>query len=127
MIDAALGRVAGVHEVARPIVVPLLAGQRANQRELLHARAQAREVLAQLDAVDAGGDGLELAPRGAARLGIEGVDVAGPARHVEQDARPRGGRGDPPGGLRRARLAAQDRRREGPQACARAPAHQLSS
>ena len=86
VVDAALRRVAGVHQVARAIVVAFLAGQRADQRHALHLLRQARQVLGDADAPDVGLDRLERPAGRAARLGIEGVELARPALHVEQDA-----------------------------------------
>ena len=42
---APLWRIAGVHQVAGALMVALLGGQRADQRELMHARGEAGEVL----------------------------------------------------------------------------------
>ena len=63
--------------------------ERADQRELVHLPSQARQMFADLDAVDVGLDLLELAAKflRGIRLHIEGVDGAEPAVQEEEDER----------------------------------------
>ena len=63
--------------------------QRAHQRRVVHEARGQRQVLADVQARHAGGDGLELAAdiRRGIRLQVEGFELAGRAVQIKQDAR----------------------------------------
>ena len=58
----------------------------ADDRQLVDLLGHLRQVLADLHAGDVGRDGPERSAGGPARLHVEGVDLAGPAVHPQQDA-----------------------------------------
>ena len=74
--------------VGRP-VVGVVVPERADQRELVHLPADARQVLADADAGDVGVDRLELAAELGRRIGLQvpGVDGAEPAVQEQEDQR----------------------------------------
>ncbi|MFO0636362.1 MAG: hypothetical protein U0168_26325 [Nannocystaceae bacterium] len=97
MRDATLRRVAGVHEVARAVVVAFLRRHRAQQREAIGASGQLRQRGGEAQARHARVDRLR-GPAGAAPgLGIEGLELTRAAVQIQQHAgacgRDRGGDG----------------------------------
>jgi hypothetical protein len=88
IVDWAAGDVPGAHLVGGPSVVGLLGAHRADERHVLHVSGDLRQMLADFDAGDAGGDLLVGSAVGVAGLQIEGVHLAGTAVHPEEDARP---------------------------------------
>ena len=81
--------VTGVQIVGGQLVVRLQRAHAAQDRGVLHQLREAREMLADADARHRRFDGLEFAADVGRSLGlrVEGVDVAGPAGHPQQDAR----------------------------------------
>ncbi len=86
MLDVRIGHVARVHVVAAAAVVRLAGAHRADHRQLIHLLGQERQVLGNLQAIDAGRNGLELSAGRRAGLQIPNVDGAGPAPHPQQNA-----------------------------------------
>ena len=87
ILDRAAGQVAGAHLVGGPAVVGFLGAHRADEGHVVHVPGDLRQVLADLDAGDGGGDLLEGAAVVVAGLEVEGVHLAGAAVHPQQDAR----------------------------------------
>ena len=85
MNEGGILREAGLQLVGGAAVIAVGAGDGANERDAVHLLGHLREDLADLNAIGAGLDGLELACRGAARLGIPRVNVAHAATVPEED------------------------------------------
>ena len=86
MQDGGVRGVAGVDVVLRAAVVALLARHAANERDLVGALGESRQVFAQGHAGRTGLDRLERPARRATRFGVERVDVARAAVEPQEDA-----------------------------------------
>ena len=80
------GHVAGVELVGRPLVVAFLVGHGPHQGDLFHDLGRLVPALSDRDPRDGRLDGLGLAAVLGAGLGVERLELAGPAGHPEQDA-----------------------------------------
>ena len=85
VLHRAGGGVAGVHLVGGPLVVAFLAGHRPDQGDFAHHLRGLLPPRGDLDAGDGGVDGLDLAAGLGARLGVEGLHLAGAAGHPQED------------------------------------------
>ena len=81
MFDRWVWHIAGVHVVTATVVVRFLRAHRAYHGQAIHLLGQARHVLANLQAIEAGGNRLELATGRCAGLEVEHVDRRWPAAH----------------------------------------------
>ncbi len=86
VLDRARGHVAGVQVVRRPLVVAFLVGHGPDQGDLVHDLGRLVPALRNGDARHGGLDGLGFGPVGVVGLGVEGLHLARPARHPQQDA-----------------------------------------
>ena len=86
VLDRRRGDIAGVELIGRALVVAFLVGHRADEGDVVHDLGGLVPALGDRDAGDGRLDGLGLAAVRGARLGVEGLELAGAAGHPEQDA-----------------------------------------